>query len=128
MNSSKGKLNNGYRFFISITSLLNDPIKRHKKAQEKPKKLNWFFPVFPSINRTKPNRNRSVWTGFGSVFFLKKLVWLFFYMKTKANRKCSPLPLIASYKLHRISFSSTISPNFFISLILDHKFPCILYV
>jgi hypothetical protein len=39
----------------------------------------------------KPNRNRSVWLGFGFFFQKKNSVWLLFLIKTEPNRKWSPL-------------------------------------
>jgi len=62
------------------------------KSLTKPKKpsQNRFEPVFVL---KKPNRNRSVWTGFG---FLKKIKFqfnYFFLIKTEPNQKWSPLIL-----------------------------------
>jgi len=65
----------------------------NRKTEPKPKKTektepNRFEPVFSLKKRTEPNRNRSVWPGFGSVsvlFFKKKIisVRLLFLIKTE---------------------------------------------
>jgi hypothetical protein len=86
--------------------------KKTKQNRKKPSKTelnqknrakssqNWAKPKKPSQTRKnqakpvrtcfcskkiKPNRNRSVWTGFG--FFFKFSLVAFFYIKTKPNRK-----------------------------------------
>jgi len=50
-----------------------------------------FSQFFEIKNRTGPNRNRSVWLGFGSVsvcfFKKKKPVWLFFVVKNRTELK-----------------------------------------
>jgi len=70
--------------------------KTGKPSQTRKTEPNRFEPVFVLKNRTEPNRNRSVWPGFGSVsvFFSKKKFWFgyFFLIKTEPNRKLSPLP------------------------------------
>jgi len=89
------------------------PTKNQKKNRAKPEKpsqtektepklrkpsqnrKNRAKPVWTGFCPKKPNRNRSVWPGFGSdsVFFSKKKisVWLLFLIKTEPNRKWSPL-------------------------------------
>jgi hypothetical protein len=71
--------------------------KKNKKKTEpnrqktEPNQKNQAKPVWTGfVLKTEPNRNRSVWTGFG--FFKKNSVWLLFYfIKTEPNRKWSPL-------------------------------------
>jgi len=59
-----------------IRNLIKNPSKSPLKTHYKQPKIYYRFSRFFYIkNRTKPNRNRSVWLGFGSVsvaFFLKK--------------------------------------------------------
>ena len=65
-----------------------------KGARKAPTSERQVFRFFYWKNQTEPNRNRSVWPGFGSVsvFFQKKnSVWLLFLIKTEPNRKWSPL-------------------------------------
>jgi len=67
----------------------NQTKNRAKPEKTEPNRKNQAKPVFALKNRTEPNRNRSVWTGFGSVsvfFFLKNSVWLLFLIKTEPNR------------------------------------------
>ena len=75
MNSGNEKLNNECRFFISITSFLNDSIKSHKNAQKIKKKLNRFFLVFPSINRTETDRFEPISV---LIFFKRKIGFVIF--------------------------------------------------
>jgi hypothetical protein len=51
-----------------------------KQSQTEKIEPNRFKPVFVLKNRTEPNRNRSVWTGFDLIFFLIS-VWLSFFNK-----------------------------------------------
>ena len=76
------------------------PNRNRQKTRKKPSQTgktepNRFEPVFALKNQTEPNRNRSVWPGFGSVsvFFSKKKisVWLSFLIKIELNRKWSLL-------------------------------------
>jgi len=84
------------------TETEKNPEKNQAKLEKKPsptgKKTepNRFEPV--CLKKTKPNRNRLVWTGFA--FFKKKIisVWFFFFLiKTELNRKWSPLTYIYIY-------------------------------
>jgi hypothetical protein len=63
-----------------------------KLSQNKKTKSNLFEPVFVLKNRIEPNRNRLVWTGFG--YLKKKYDFVIFLIKTKPNRKWSPLNII----------------------------------
>ena len=82
------------------------------RAKTKKTEPNRFEPVFAI---KKPNRNRSVWPGFGSVsvFFSKKKkisVWLLLLIKTEPNRKWSPLVIIiiSQFSILFIIYLSTI--------------------
>jgi drug/metabolite transporter superfamily protein YnfA len=47
-----------------------------------------FFQFWASKTDPKPNRNRSVWAGFGSgLFVFFSLVWLFFMGKNRTEPK-----------------------------------------
>ena len=64
---------------------------RENRAKTGKTEPNRFEPVF-ALKKQKPNRNRSVWPGFGFGFFSKKnSVWLLFFIKTEPNRKWSLL-------------------------------------
>jgi len=77
--------------------------KTRKKTEPNRKKLNQT-----GLNRfcpKKPNRNRSVWTGFG--FFINNFSLVtFFYIKTESNRKWSPLILVMIILFHGIFISN----------------------
>ena len=54
----------------------------------------WFYRFLNNKNRTEPNRNQSVWTGFSfKILKLIMSVWFIFLCKnrTEPNRKWSPL-------------------------------------
>jgi len=103
--------------FTLITSPSENPSESPLKSPKKPKKAqknnNTGFPVFLIKNRTEPNRNRSVWTGSGSVWifkFFKIWFWLVFWVKTEPNRICSPLfniPVILSSYLPKTILINT---------------------
>ena len=82
--------NRPVRFGFDFLSLEPEKPNRTRTRTEKTGK-NRAKPKKPSqtgLNRfcsKKPNRNRSVWTGF-SFFFLNS-VWLLFFIKTEPNRK-----------------------------------------
>ena len=71
--------------------------KKHGKFSPNQKKKNRVKPKKPSptgLNRflslkTKPNRNRSVWTGFGSFFFNFGLI-IFFYKNRTESKIITP--------------------------------------
>ena len=79
---------------------------RKNRAKTKPNRKTEpirFEPVFVLKNQTEPNRNQSVWTGFGFFFF--NSVWLLFFIKNELNRKWSPLLLRYMFNyLTKISF------------------------
>jgi hypothetical protein len=57
--------------------------KTEKPEPNRKTEPNRFEPVF--VQKTEPNQNRSIWTGFG---FLKKNRFdYFFFIKTEPNRK-----------------------------------------
>jgi hypothetical protein len=61
------------------------------RAKTEKTKPNRFEPVFALKNRTEPNRTETGRFDPVSVFFKKNSVWLLFLIKTKPNRKSSPL-------------------------------------
>ena len=83
-----------------------------------------FSRFFEIKNRTGPDRNRSVWLGFGSVsvFFQKKkknrFGW-FFQFKTEPNRKCSPLAICVLLEKWWLTFDDVF---FFPVIFLDFPF------
>jgi hypothetical protein len=64
-------------------------VKPEKPSQTRKTEPSRFEPVF----FLKPNRNRSVWTGFG--FFKKNSVLLLFLIKIEPNRKSSPIQKVS---------------------------------
>ena len=81
MNCKKNWLKFLNRFgFISLKLKKSNRTEKPSQNRKKPSQtgLNRFFPKI-----IEPNWNRSV----GTVFFLKKPVWLFFFIKIEPNKK-----------------------------------------